>query len=198
MRVREVFKTIQGEGRNAGRAAVFCRFSGCNLWSGREADRGSADCRFCDTDFVGGDTYQEKELMDLICETWGAGASPFVVFTGGEPGLQLTGSLIHSMRERGFNVAVESNGTIELPPGPYWRTVSPKAGAAIKQVWGNELKVVWPQPLDLRELATMDFRYFYLQPMAGVDGAVGLVVDEVMRNPKWRLSLQAHKVIGLR
>jgi 7-carboxy-7-deazaguanine synthase (Cx14CxxC type) len=209
-KIKEIFYTIQGEGRNTGRPAVFCRFVGCNLWSGREQDRASAQCRFCDTDFLGGFSCDEDTLVDKILSAWGdtgtmadcaqskAGTNPLVVFTGGEPGLQLTESLLFRMRQANFNVAVETNGTVALPEGVYHITVSPKAGTTLVQTHGHELKVVWPQPFDLNELYAMDFRDRYLQPMGGVDGSVELTVRAVLNNPGWKLSLQTHKIIGVR
>lgn len=211
MKIKEIFYSIQGEGHNTGRPAVFCRFVGCNLWSGLERDRPSAQCKFCDTDFVGGESIEEDELVKRIIDTWVGGKEledvakrknssgrPFVVFTGGEPGLQLTSSIIHKMRLSGFDVAVETNGTIKLPEGVYWITVSPKSGTKIAQTTGHEMKVVWPQDIDLKELQQLDFRYFYLQPMGGHHNSAQITVDMVMNNPAWRLSLQTHKIIGVR
>lgn len=213
MKVKEIFYTLQGEGRNTGRPAVFCRLVGCNLWSGREQDRETAICRFCDTDFLGGDDYTEDELVEKIIGTWGvvgdladcakgiaSGGRPLVVFTGGEPGLQLTTSILHTLRVRNFDVSVETNGTIALPIGPvYHITMSPKAGAPIKQTFGHEIKVVWPQDgIDLNALEKLDFRDHYLQPMAGVDGSLQATIDACLKNPMWRLSLQTHKIIGVR
>lgn len=212
MNVKEIFYSIQGEGRNAGRPAVFCRFVGCNLWSGQEKHRESAPCWFCDTDFLGGSDYDEDGLVNAIASSWGkptglddcaagkiADGKPFVVFTGGEPGLQLTESLIHKMRLKGFDVAVETNGTLELPKGVYWITVSPKAGVVIKQTKGHELKVVWPQQnMDLNAMRRMDFDHFFLQPMDGQAGAVDETIQTVLANPGWKLSLQTHKITGVR
>lgn len=211
MKVKEIFYTIQGEGANTGRPAVFCRFAGCNLWSGREKDRATAECRFCDTKFVGGTTYTEEGLVDAIREAWGdtggmadcakglsGGGKPLCVLTGGEPGLQITESFMHKLRLAGFSVAVETNGTIAMPEGVYWITVSPKAGTKIVQRSGHELKVVWPQPLDLAELRKMDFKIYYLQPMDGFPNSVQITIDAVMKNPGWHLSLQTHKIVGLR
>lgn len=211
MKVKEVFYSIQGEGRNAGRPAVFCRFVGCNLWSGREQDRQSAICKFCDTDFLGGFSICEDDLVDLIMKTWMDApdltdcaiggckkAHPLVVFTGGEPGLQLTDSIIHKLRIRGFNVSVETNGTVPLPKGVYWITVSPKVGTDIVVKSGHELKVVWPQDFDLEYLESFDFRDFYLQPMDGISTSLKDTVNTVLSRPVWKLSLQMHKIIGVR
>lgn len=213
MKIKEIFYSIQGEGRNAGRPAVFCRFVGCNLWSGREQDRASAICKFCDTDFLGGDDYTEDELVEKIVGTWGnvgdlvdfakgiaAGGRPLVVFTGGEPGLQITTTILTALRKRGFDVAIETNGTVALPIGPvYHITVSPKAGTVIRQTFGHELKVVWPQNgIDLGAMEKLDFRNFYLQPMDGRPGSIQETLEMVLRNPMWKLSLQTHKIIGVR
>lgn len=212
MKIKEIFYSIQGEGRNTGRPAVFCRFAGCNLWSGLEQDRLSAKCTFCDTDFRGGFTLEEDELVEKIAYMWGStgdlddcatqkvatSGRPFVVFTGGEPGLQLTPSLLHKMRLIGFDVAVETNGTILLPEGVYWITVSPKQGNEIVQTKGKELKLAWPQDYDLDELRKNDFEYFYLQPIDGVANSVDITVATILANPGWRLSLQTHKTTGLR
>jgi len=211
VRVKEIFYSIQGEGINAGRPAVFCRFTGCNLWSGHEQDRANAVCRFCDTDFVGGRAYHEDDLVRAIVNEWEGCADiadcaagnkdmgrPLVIFTGGEPGLQVTDTLIDKMRRAYFNVAIETNGTVRLPPGTYHVTVSPKFGSDVILKHGNELKVVWPQPFDLDELASWSFRHYFLQPMDGVAGAVEQTVETVLRNPKWRLSLQTHKILGVR
>lgn len=211
MKVKEVFYTVQGEGYHSGRPAVFCRFTGCNLWSGREEDRTSAECKFCDTDFLGGDNYTENGLVQRIVDTWNGSSelddyannvfykqSPFVVFTGGEPGLQLTSTLIQKLRNRNFNCSVETNGTVELPKGVYWITVSPKWGTKLKQTSGHELKVVWPQPFNLAKLERLDFRHRYLQPMDGVDGSVQQTLEQVLSRPSWKLSLQTHKILGVR
>lgn len=207
--VKEIFHTLQGEGAQTGRAAVFCRFAGCNLWSGREADRATAICRFCDTDFVGADggKFEAPEaLAATVRQCWdatvadGTGATPLVVCTGGEPLLQLDPPLIAALHDQGFSVAVETNGTQAAPPGLDWICVSPKAGADLVQTHGDELKVVWPQPgLDLDSLARLDFRQFFLQPMDGPDAEAALA--ECLRicttRPRWRLSLQTHKRIGI-
>jgi 7-carboxy-7-deazaguanine synthase len=199
MKVKEIFYTIQGEGRNAGRPAVFCRFTGCNLWSGLEEDRATAQCRFCDTDFNGGEKYTEQELIDAIDNLWPDGHNnKLVVFTGGEPALQLTSQLVYRLEWRGFDVAVETNGTVSLPSGYYWRTVSPKAGTELKVTSGDELKVVWPQDIDLAELEKMNFRHRYLQPMDGYPDSLRITLEEVMKRPLWKLSIQTHKIIGVR
>jgi len=209
-KVKSVFYTVQGEGARSGTPAVFCRFAGCNLWSGREQDRASATCSFCDTDFLGFSLYDERALVDKIKSTWGGsmqqsdyaegfrGVRPLCVFTGGEPGLQITETLISLVIKQGFSVAVETNGTVNLPDGTYWRTVSPKSGTRIKQVWGSELKVAWPQPgVDLEKLLTLDFKHFYLQPIDGVDGSTETTIAHVLRDPRWSLSLQTHKWVNL-
>ena len=199
MKVKEIFYTIQGEGRNAGRPAVFCRFTGCNLWSGLEEDRATAQCSFCDTDFNGGDKYTEEELIDAIDNLWPKGHNnKFVVFTGGEPALQLTSRVIYFLQKRGFEVSMETNGTIPPPAGYYWRTVSPKAGTPLNVTSGNELKVVWPQNIDLSELEKMNFRHRYLQPMDGHPDSLRITLEEVMKRPAWKLSLQTHKILGVR
>jgi 7-carboxy-7-deazaguanine synthase (Cx14CxxC type) len=207
--VKEIFYTLQGEGANAGRPAVFCRFAGCNLWSGREEDRASAVCRFCDTDFVGTDGPDGGRFADAaslaaaIASRWtgAAGGRRMVVFTGGEPLLQLDAALIDAIHALQFEIAVESNGTLAAPAGIDWLCVSPKAGAPLRQTRGNELKLVVPQPgLSLDELATLDFERFYLQPMDGPDAAANTqwAIAQCLRDPRWRLSVQTHKVIGIR
>ncbi|WP_280153463.1 7-carboxy-7-deazaguanine synthase [Piscinibacter sp. XHJ-5] len=207
--VKEIFYTLQGEGANAGRPAVFCRFAGCNLWSGREEDRASAVCRFCDTDFVGTDGpdggrfRQPDELAAAIASRWtGADdASRFVVFTGGEPLLQLDETLIAAVHARGFEIAVETNGSLAAPAGIDWICVSPKAGAPLVQRHGHELKVVVPQPgLSLDELAALPFGRRYLQPMDGParEAHTQWAIAQCLRDPRWRLSVQTHKVLGIR
>jgi 7-carboxy-7-deazaguanine synthase (Cx14CxxC type) len=207
--VKEIFYTLQGEGANAGRPAVFCRFAGCNLWSGREEDRAASVCRFCDTDFVGtdgpdGGRFREPQaLAEAIEARWTAAdpASRFVVFTGGEPLLQLDTPLIAAVHARGFEIAVETNGTLAAPAGIDWLCVSPKAGAALVQRQGDELKVVVPQPgLSLDELATLPFGRRFLQPMDGPQAAANTqwAIAQCLRDPRWRLSVQTHKVIGIR
>lgn len=205
--VKELFKTLQGEGGQAGRAAVFCRFAGCNLWSGREEDRAGATCRFCDTDFVGTDGAgggrfrAADELTDAIETAWGDGREHrYVVFTGGEPLLQLDEALIAAVADRGFRIAVETNGTLAAPPGIDWICVSPKADAALVQRTGQELKLVYPQPLALPErFHRLAFEHFFLQPMDGADRVrnTRLAVDYCLRHPRWRVSLQTHKLIGI-
>ena len=236
--VKEIFYTLQGEGAQTGRAAVFCRFSGCNLWSGREEDRSRAVCQFCDTDFVGtgpdgGRFSSANELADAIDRCWGGGggggaltasssASPsddrepkkgvgtgdlrrnarkFVVCTGGEPLLQLDEELIDALHKRGFEVAVETNGTRPAPVSLDWICVSPKAGAPFVQTSGNELKLVYPQESAPPEtFAQLDFDHFFLQPMDGPDiaGNTERAIEYCLRNPSWRLSIQTHKLVGVR
>ncbi len=205
--VKELFKTLQGEGAQAGRAAVFCRFAGCNLWSGREADRADATCRFCDTDFVGldgpggGRFAAAEHLAQAIAAAWGEGtADRFVVFTGGEPLLQLDPALIAAVHARGFEIAVETNGTLAAPEGLDWICVSPKAGAALVQRQGHELKLVFPQAgLGPEDVGGLDFRHFFLQPMDGPERLrnIAQAVSYCLANPRWRLSLQTHKMIGI-
>jgi len=206
---KEIFYTLQGEGANAGRPAVFCRFAGCNLWSGREADRAGAVCRFCDTDFVGtdgtlGGKFRTADaLADQIAAQWPAADSAhrFVVLTGGEPLLQVDGALIGALHARGFQIAVETNGTIAAPPGIDWVCVSPKAGAPWVQREGHELKVVWPQPaLDWAELQAGAFTHRYLQPMDNAQRQENTeaCIARCLAQPAWRLSLQTHKITGIR
>jgi 7-carboxy-7-deazaguanine synthase (Cx14CxxC type) len=205
--VKELFHTLQGEGGQAGRSAVFCRFAGCNLWSGRESDRASATCQFCDTDFVGtdgpggGKFVSAEALADRILATWPAGAERrYVVMTGGEPLLQLDAPLIDALHARAFEIAVETNGTIAPPPGLDWICVSPKEGASLVATRGQELKVVYPQPgQDLDALSRLDFQHFFLQPMDGPERArnTAAAVDYCLQHPRWRLSLQTHKIIGI-
>ena len=208
--VKEIYYTLQGEGANTGRASVFCRFAGCNLWSGREVHRESAVCRFCDTNFVGtdgpggGKFNDPDQLAERIAQVWEAGnpvgGNPFVVCTGGEPLLQLDDSLVRRLHGWGFEVAVETNGTLPVPAGVDWICVSPKSGADLAQLHGNELKLVYPQigakPSQFEHLS---FEHFYLQPMDGDDRAqnIRLVVDYCRNNPRWRLSLQTHKLLGI-
>lgn len=205
--VKEIFKTLQGEGGQAGRAAVFCRFAGCNLWSGREEDRASAQCRFCDTDFVGTDGEGggrfkgANELTAAIDRTWGDNPDRrYVVFTGGEPLLQLDAPLLDAVRARGFMIAVETNGTIAAPPGIDWICVSPKAGNVVKQTSGHELKLVYPQDGASPEaFAHLFFEHFFLQPMDGPERLLNtqLAVEYCLENPRWRVSLQTHKLMGI-
>lgn len=206
--VKEIFYTLQGEGRQAGRAAVFCRFSGCNLWSGREEDRSKAVCQFCDTDFVGtgpdgGKFATATELAAHIASQWpaGSGGTPYVVCTGGEPLLQLDSALIDALHAEGFEIAVETNGTIAAPAGLDWICVSPKAGAPLLQTSGNELKLVYPQATQLPEtVAHLQFDTFYLQPMDGPELAANTraAIAYCMAHPRWRLSVQTHKVVNIR
>lgn len=205
--VKELFKTLQGEGGQAGRAAVFCRFTGCNLWSGREEDRATAACRFCDTDFVGTDGNgggrfkSADQLADAVAEVWGNGLDRrYVVFTGGEPLLQLDDVLLHAVRTRGFTVAVETNGTLRAPLGIDWICVSPKAGNPLNQTSGQELKLVFPQEDAMPEaFGHLDFEHFFLQPMDGPlrSRNTDLAVAYCIKNPRWRISLQTHKLMGI-
>ncbi|MFG1382652.1 7-carboxy-7-deazaguanine synthase [Xanthobacter versatilis] len=206
--VKEMFLTLQGEGAQAGRAAVFCRFAGCNLWSGREDDRAEAQCRFCDTDFVGmdgegGGRFADAEtLASAIAATWGSAAPErrFVVFTGGEPLLQLDTALVDAVHALGFEIAVETNGTVDAPDGIDWICMSPKAGTDLKLTRGHEIKLVFPQPgLAPETLAGLDFTHFFLQPMDGPDRLrnIEAAVAYCLSHPRWRLSLQTHKMIGI-
>jgi 7-carboxy-7-deazaguanine synthase (Cx14CxxC type) len=203
--VKEMFLTLQGEGAQAGRRAVFLRLAGCNLWSGREQDRADAACRFCDTDFVGtdgvdGGRYEAEALAARAAQIWGEGPGALVVVTGGEPSLQLDAALIGALHRRGFEVAIETNGTLPAPDGLDWICVSPKAGTQVVQRSGNELKLVWPQPgLDPEALTGWDFDHFLIQPMDCADREAALAesIAYVMAHPRWRLSLQAHKYLGL-
>lgn len=208
--VKEILPTLQGEGAQTGRAAILCRFSGCNLWSGREAQRASATCRFCDTDFVGtdgpggGHFGSTDELADRIDEIWsdavGGAAGGFVVCTGGEPLLQLDEALIGALHARAFEVAVETNGTIEAPDGIDWVCVSPKSGAELVLRQGDELKLVWPQDgIDPAALEHLDFDHFFLQPMDGPDRDrnTELASEYCRHHPPWKLSLQTHKLLGI-
>lgn len=207
--VKEIFYTLQGEGRNAGRAAVFCRFSGCNLWSGRESDRQQAICRFCDTDFVGTDGTEggryttASALAAAIAALWPDQSAPnrFVVLTGGEPLLQLDEALISALHAENFEIAVETNGTIPAPPGIDWLCVSPKAGTTLAVQTGNELKLVFPQEnAQPDQFETLDFADFLLQPMDGPDllANTKATIAYCMANPRWRLSVQTHKSLGIR
>jgi 7-carboxy-7-deazaguanine synthase len=205
--VKEIFATLQGEGGQSGRPAVFCRFAGCNLWSGREADRASSICTFCDTDFVGtdgagGGRFATAEaLAAAIAATWQGGAAHrYLVFTGGEPLLQLDAPLIAAVKAKGFTIAVETNGTIAPPEGIDWLCVSPKAGAPLVVRAGQELKLVFPQPaLPPAAFEALDFAHFFLQPMDGPARAANTaaVVAYCLAHPRWRLSLQTHKLIGI-
>ena len=210
--VKEIFLTLQGEGLNAGRRAVFLRFSGCNLWSGREQDRATAECTFCDTDFVGmngdnGGRYADAAaLVAKVAEIWGHGlAAPggnrFIVITGGEPMLQVDDALIDALHAADFEIAMETNGTIAAPRSIDWITVSPKAGTAIVQRSGDELKLVWPQVgVDPDAMEAWDFKHFLIQPMDGLTADDNRIasMQYVVDHPLWRLSIQTHKLIGLR
>ena len=204
--VKELFLTLQGEGGQAGRAAVFCRFTGCNLWSGREQDRAHAACTFCDTDFVGmdgpggGRFADAGTLADAALAQWRGDGSRLVVCTGGEPLLQLDAALIAAFHVRGFEVAVESNGTIAAPSGIDWLCISPKGTAPLAETAGHELKLVYPQ-IDAppERFESLDFQRFYLQPMDGPDraAATAAAIDYCLRHPRWRLSTQTHKYLGI-
>jgi 7-carboxy-7-deazaguanine synthase len=207
--VKEIFYTLQGEGAQAGRAAVFCRFAGCNLWSGREADRSTAICQFCDTEFVGtdgqgGGKFESAEaLAEAVEQQWPKDSKqgkPFVVCTGGEPLLQIDSALIAALHARNFEIAVETNGTIAAPPGLDWICVSPKAGAPLIQRSGHELKLVYPQTaFDPAQFQSLSFKNFFLQPMDGPNQAVNTqsALQYCMSHPQWRLSLQTHKILKI-
>ncbi|MCH4563686.1 7-carboxy-7-deazaguanine synthase [Halomonas sp. EGI 63088] len=210
--VKEAFYSLQGEGARAGRASVFCRFAGCNLWSGRERDRAGAACRFCDTDFVGtdgqhGGRFADAEALAVhLAALWpdqDGVATPYVVFTGGEPLLQLDEALIRAMHERGFEVAVETNGTLPTPAGIDWLCVSPKGATSLALTEGDELKLVHPQvEAPPERFAGLDFRHFFLQPMdtaplGRTDSPMAETVAYCLAHPQWRLSLQTHKIAGI-
>jgi 7-carboxy-7-deazaguanine synthase len=206
--VKEIFYTLQGEGMRAGRPAVFCRFAGCNLWSGREEDRANAVCKFCDTEFVGtdgtgGGKFESADaLAGAIAARWpsNGGGMRYVVFTGGEPLLQLDEALIIAVHAQGFEIAVETNGTIEAPPGIDWVCVSPKAGAPLAQTRGNELKLVYPQEgAEPERFQALAFEHFLLQPMWGERTSENMrtAARYCMEHPRWRLSVQTHKWIGI-
>jgi len=206
--VKEMFLTLQGEGVNAGRRAVFVRFAGCNLWSGREQDRATAVCKFCDTEFVGTDGLGGGKFADAqalaaaVADFWGDGTSDrFVVLTGGEPMLQIDDAIVDALHGEGFQIAMESNGTIRAHPGIDWVCISPKAGSIVVQRTGDELKLVWPQPgTDIDDVETWAFANLLLQPLDDpqADANREACVDLVMQRPQWRLSLQTHKLLGLR
>jgi len=206
--VKEIFLTLQGEGAHAGRASVFCRFAGCNLWSGREADREAATCKFCDTDFVGtdgtlGGRYASAaELAGAIAAQWTASTdNRYVVLTGGEPLLQVDAALVDALHARGFEIGVETNGTIAPPAGLDWICVSPKGGSDLVIRRGHELKLVYPQPLAMPEaFADLAFERFSLQPMDGPEVALNTMgaIDYCLNHPQWRLSVQTHKSLGIR
>ena len=206
--IKEIFYTLQGEGAHAGRPAVFCRFAGCNLWTGRESDRGTAVCQFCDTDFVGTDGEGGGKFKDAaslaaaIDAQWPAAwpAHKYVVFTGGEPLLQLDAALIDAMHGAGFTIAIETNGTLPVPAGVDWVCVSPKMGSQLVVAGGNEIKVVVPQVgQDLAAYAGLAFEHFYVQPMDGPLAAFNtqLAIDTCRKNPQWKLSLQTHKLLNI-
>ena len=209
--IKELFYTLQGEGANAGRPAVFCRFSGCNLWSGREHDRADAACNFCDTDFIGTDGpgggrfETATELAAAVAAQWPGGGRPLVVCTGGEPLLQLDALLIDALHETGFSIAVESNGTLAAPPGIDWLCISPKGPSGqteLVQRSGNEIKLIFPQPgVDPAGFEGLDFERFYLQPMdqpgAANERNTRRCVDYCLAHPQWQLSLQTHKWLGI-
>jgi 7-carboxy-7-deazaguanine synthase len=207
--VKEIFYTLQGEGAQTGRAAVFCRFAGCNLWSGREEDRSTAICQFCDTDFAdthgpgGGKFASAETLAEAVGEKWPADAAHgkrFVVCTGGEPLLQLDAPLIEALHARGFEIAVETNGTIAAPAGLDWICVSPKAGTKLKQQTGDELKLVYPQSgAEPEKFVDLAFRSFFLQPMDGPSRELNtrLALEYCLAHPQWRMSLQTHKLLGI-
>lgn len=207
--VKEMFLTLQGEGVHAGRRAVFVRFAGCNLWTGREVDRATAICRFCDTDFVGTDGVgggkfaDAAQLAGAVAGNWGPEPTRrFVVLTGGEPMLQIDDALIDALHREGFEIAIESNGTIAAHPGIDWICISPKAGSEVVQRHGDELKLVWPQAgIDVDAIEQWDFAHHLVQPMDAV-GQEAFNRDEAvafaMARPRWRLSLQTHKLLGLR
>jgi len=206
---KEIFYTLQGEGAQTGRPAVFCRFAGCNLWSGREQDRASAICKFCDTDFLGtsglggGNFASAAALAAAIERKWPGGATPgrrFVVCTGGEPLLQIDASLIDALHACNFEIAIETNGTIIAPPGLDWICVSPKAGAPFRQRTGDELKLIYPQAgAEPEAFAMLPFRHFFLQPMDGPDREANTqaALRYCLDHPRWRLSLQTHKLLGI-
>lgn len=209
--VKEIFYSLQGEGFHAGRPAIFCRFAGCNLWSGMEEDRNNAVCKFCDTDFVhtngpgGGKFASAEDLAEKIAQFWpsekNGSIQPFIVCTGGEPLLQLDTELITAFHHKNFIVAVETNGTILPPPGIDWLCVSPKAGGELAALSGQELKLVFPQAgVDPEKFAFLDFQHFFLQPLDGPDLAMNikLAVEYALAHPQWRLSLQLHKILAIK
>jgi len=209
--VKEIFPTLQGEGAHTGRAAVFARFAGCNLWSGREADRAAAACSFCDTDFVGtdgpgGGRWEDPgDLAGVLWDCWlsvnadEASGRPYVVFTGGEPMLQLDEALITACKERGLEVAIETNGTITVPPSVDWICVSPKPGSTLVQTRGDELKLVYPHAVQPEAVSGLDFSHFFLQPKDGPtrEANTAAAVAYCLAHPQWRLSLQTHKLLGI-
>ena len=207
--IKEIFYSLQGEGANAGKAAIFCRFSGCNLWSGIEKDRKNAICQFCDTDFVGtdgeggGKFSSATQLVEMLASFWPSTDEglKLVIFTGGEPALQLDRELIKECKNSGFIVAVETNGTLDLPEGIDWVCVSPKMGSELKIKKGNELKVVYPQiGLNLESLQKLEFDNFFLQAKEekGIERNIKDTIQTCLDNPKWRMSIQTHKILGVR
>ncbi len=207
--VKEIFYTLQGEGGQAGRSAVFCRFAGCNLWSGLERDRATAQCSFCDTDFVGTDGQNGGKFADTdalaeaICALWPGDAGAYAVFTGGEPCLQLDAPLLDALHAHGFETAIETNGTLPVPDGVDWICVSPKPQSELVQTSGDELKFIYPQTvLSPEQFAELDFEHFYLQPMDTGEAEsswhnVQAAISYCLENPQWKLSLQTHKIVGL-
>lgn len=205
--IKELYLTLQGEGAHSGRPAVFCRFTGCNLWSGREQDRPTAICRFCDTDFVGTDGDHggrfetAQDLAETVAALWTGTGNPYVVCTGGEPLLQLDALLIKAFHEQGLEIAVETNGTIPVPAGIDWVCVSPKANTKIVVTSGDELKLVYPQlGADPQQFEHLDFLHFYLQPMDGprVEQNREMAIRHCQNHGRWRLSMQMHKLLGIR
>ena len=207
--VKEIFLSLQGEGHHAGRVTIFCRFAGCNLWSGLEKHRFKAKCRFCDTDFVGTDgTYGDKyktaqELAGMLYSLWpqAKDGTPYVVFTGGEPMLQLDKELIEACKKLGFEIGLETNGTKVVVEGVDWICVSPKPRSKLIQKEGHELKLIYPQEeseMAPHHFQNLEFQYFYLQPMDGIEGSVQQTIDYCLTHPQWKLSLQSHKLLGLR
>ena len=205
--VKEIFHTLQGEGYNAGKSAIFCRFTGCNLWNGNEHDRDKSVCTFCDTDFKGvdglnGGKYNLFALSKRISSLWPKKSkNKFVVFTGGEPLLQLDTPLIDELKEKGFKVAVETNGTIPIPKKVDWVCVSPKVNSNLVVTKGNEIKVVYPQKnINLRKYEKLDFEHFYIQPLDDENFKVnnGMVIKYILKNPNWKLSIQTHKYLGIK
>ena len=206
--VKEIFYTLQGEGQQAGRPAVFCRFTGCNLWNGMESGRASASCQFCDTDFVGtdghlGGKYTAKTLAETIVSLWpqNSAKAPFCVLTGGEPALQFDQALADALHTLGVEIAMETNGTVALQAKPDWLCVSPKANSQLWVTEGDELKLVWPQPMhpvDPADFASLSFKHFYLQPIDGLaKNYTQACIDYCKAHPQWKLSLQTHKILGI-
>ncbi len=197
-KIKEIFYSLQGEGAHTGRPAIFCRFSDCNLWTGKEEDRADAICKFCDTDFIGGKDYQLEELVEEIAKQWPGGGTPYVICTGGEPLLQVDEALIDALHKAGFEVGMETNGTVgkrDIAAKLDWVCISPKADARLKLEQGHELKLVFPQvenhPADFENLK---FEHYYLQPCDGVEGSMQQAITYCMEHPRWKLSLQTHKI----